>query len=192
MSTDINIERYILCLVTFINTDCDLVHTSLVPRPFEGEEKGPGTHCLHMLRYPKNLGGLDTIVNYSASLIRIPVHDINVHSPFELYTCTTAAPSINHKIQEMAALEKIEATFDADVTYALQAVGKADLVLKEPQLNAMMALFRGEDVFCGSPLGLGSPFAMKLYLSSLTSNWGVRLVTIVAQFCFFFLRWCHS
>ena len=36
--------------------------TSLVPRPFEGEEKGPGTHCLRMLRYPKNLKGSDTIV----------------------------------------------------------------------------------------------------------------------------------
>ncbi len=35
---------------------------SLVPRPFEGEEKGPGTHCLRMLRYPKNLRGSDTIV----------------------------------------------------------------------------------------------------------------------------------
>ena len=31
---------------------------SLVPRPFDrGEEKGPGTHCLRMLRYPKNLRG---------------------------------------------------------------------------------------------------------------------------------------
>ena len=24
------------------------------------EEKGPGTHCLRMLRYPKNFRGLDT------------------------------------------------------------------------------------------------------------------------------------
>ena len=49
----------------------------------------------------------------------------------------------------MAALEhveRMEATFDAAVMYALQAVGKADLVLKETQKNAMMALFRGEDV----------------------------------------------
>ena len=58
---------------------------SLVPRPFEEEEKGPGTHCLRMLRYPKNLGGLDTIVNYSASLIRIPVCDITVHLPSNYY-----------------------------------------------------------------------------------------------------------
>ena len=56
---------------------------SLVPRPLEGE--GPGTHCSRMLRYPKDLGGLDTIVNYSASLIRIPVRDNNVYLPFELY-----------------------------------------------------------------------------------------------------------
>ena len=53
-------------------------------RPFEEEKKGPGTHCLRMLSYPKNLGGLDTIVNYSASLIRIPVCDIILHLPFEL------------------------------------------------------------------------------------------------------------
>ena len=38
-----------------------------------------------MLRYPKNLGGLDTIVNYSASLIRIPVCDIIVHLPSNYY-----------------------------------------------------------------------------------------------------------
>ena len=40
---------------------------SLVPRPFEEEEeeeKGPGTHCLRMLHYPKNLRGSDTIVNF--------------------------------------------------------------------------------------------------------------------------------
>ena len=61
------------------------VNGSLVPRPFEEEEKGPGTHCLRMLRYPKNLGGLDTIVNYSASLIRIPVCDIIVHLPSNYY-----------------------------------------------------------------------------------------------------------
>ena len=38
----------------------------LVPRSFEEEEeeKGPGTHCLRMLRYPKNLRGSDTIVNF--------------------------------------------------------------------------------------------------------------------------------
>ena len=65
---------------------------SLVPRPFEEEEKGPGTHCLRMLRYPKNLGGLDTIVNYSASLIRIPVCDIIVHSAFELLCARVSYP----------------------------------------------------------------------------------------------------
>lgn len=32
---------------------------SLVPMTFE-EEKGPGTHCFHMPRYPKNLRGLDS------------------------------------------------------------------------------------------------------------------------------------
>jgi hypothetical protein len=31
-------------------------------RPFEGEEKGPGTHCFRMLRYPKNLRGSDITV----------------------------------------------------------------------------------------------------------------------------------
>ena len=36
------------------------------PRPFEGEEKGPDTHCLCMPRYLKNLRGLDTIVYLSA------------------------------------------------------------------------------------------------------------------------------
>ena len=66
--------------------------TSLVPRPFEEEEKGPGTHCLCLLRYPKNLGGLDTIVNYSASLIRIPVCDIIVHLPFELLCACASYP----------------------------------------------------------------------------------------------------
>ena len=30
-----------------------------------GEEKRPGTHCLHMLRYPKNLRISDTIVYLS-------------------------------------------------------------------------------------------------------------------------------
>ena len=57
---------------------------SLVPRSFEEEEKESGTQCLRMLHYLKNLGGLDTRVNYSASLIRIPVCDIIVHLPFEL------------------------------------------------------------------------------------------------------------
>ena len=49
----------------------------------------------------------------------------------------------------MAALEleRMDATFDGAMTYALQAVGKVDLVLKEPQKNAMKALFNG---FCGS------------------------------------------
>ena len=54
--------------------------SSLVPMPFEEEEKEPGTHCLRMLRYPKNLGGLDTIVNYSTSLIRMPVCNIMYHA----------------------------------------------------------------------------------------------------------------
>ena len=65
---------------------------SLVPRPFEEEEKGPGTHCLHMLRYPKNLGGLDTIVNYSASLIRIPVSNLIVHLPIEQLCARVSYP----------------------------------------------------------------------------------------------------
>ena len=47
---------------------------SLVPRPFEEEEKGPGTHCLRMLRYPKNLRGSDTIVYFL------------VYLPFDLYS----------------------------------------------------------------------------------------------------------
>ena len=48
---------------------------SLVPRPFEKEEeKGPGTHCLRMLRYPKNLRGSDTIVYFL------------VYLPFDLYS----------------------------------------------------------------------------------------------------------
>ena len=49
--------------------------SSLVPRPFkEEEEKGPGTHCLHMLWYPKNLRGSDTIVYFL------------VYLPFDLYS----------------------------------------------------------------------------------------------------------
>ena len=57
----------------------------------------------------------------------------------------------------MAALEleRMDATFDAAMTYALQAVGKVDLVLKEPQKNAMKALFNGEDVFLWLPTGFG-------------------------------------
>ena len=53
-----------------------LVTHSLVPRPFEEEEeeKGPGTHCLHMLHYPKNLRGSDTIVYFL------------VYLPFDLYS----------------------------------------------------------------------------------------------------------
>ena len=50
------------------------VFSSLVPRPFEEEEKGPGTHCLRMLRYPKNLSGSDTIVYFL------------VYLPFDLYS----------------------------------------------------------------------------------------------------------
>ena len=62
---------------------CTVAGLTLSPGPLiEEEEKGPGTHCLHMLHNPKNLGGLDTIVNYSASLIRIPVCDIIVHLPY--------------------------------------------------------------------------------------------------------------
>ena len=30
----------------------------------EGEEKGPGTHCLRMLRHPKKLRGSDIIVYF--------------------------------------------------------------------------------------------------------------------------------
>ena len=47
---------------------------SLVPRPFEEEEKGPGTYCLRMLHYPKNLRGSDTIVYFL------------VYLPFDLYS----------------------------------------------------------------------------------------------------------
>ena len=68
---------------------------SLVPRPYEEEEKGPGTHCLRMLRYPKNLGGLDTIVNYSASLIRIPVCDICI-SNYYVHMRATHRPSYSY------------------------------------------------------------------------------------------------
>ena len=49
--------------------------SSLVPRPFEEEEeKGPGTHCLRMLRYPKNLRESDTIAYFL------------VYLPFDLYS----------------------------------------------------------------------------------------------------------
>ena len=34
---------------------------SFIPRPFE-EEKGPDTHCLRTLHYPKNFRGSDTIL----------------------------------------------------------------------------------------------------------------------------------
>ena len=48
---------------------------SLVPRPFEEEEeKGPGTHCLRMLRYPKNLRRSDTTVYFL------------IYLPFDLYS----------------------------------------------------------------------------------------------------------
>ena len=46
-----------------------------------------------MLRYPKNLGGLDTIINHSGSLIRIPVNcDIIVHLPFKLLSACASYP----------------------------------------------------------------------------------------------------
>ena len=88
-------------------------YPSLVPRPLEGE--GPGTHCSRMLCYPKNLGGLDTIVNYSASLIRIPVRDNNVYLPFELYVICTRTRDPQMAVLE---LERMDATFDAAMTYA--------------------------------------------------------------------------
>ena len=31
----------------------DLVHFNLIPRPFEGEEKGPGTYCMRMHQLPQ-------------------------------------------------------------------------------------------------------------------------------------------
>ena len=58
---------------TFICSYSSIELASLVPKSFEEEEKGPGTHRLHMLCYPKNHEGLDTTVNYSASLICIHI-----------------------------------------------------------------------------------------------------------------------
>ena len=53
--------------------------TSLIPRPFEGEEKGPGTDYLHMLRYPKNLRGLVFCL---------------VYLPFDLRTLSLCDPEV--------------------------------------------------------------------------------------------------
>ena len=36
-------QEYVLNLPPFLSS-----WARLVPRPFEGEEKGPGTHCIHM------------------------------------------------------------------------------------------------------------------------------------------------
>ena len=80
-----------VCVLNHV-IDVSRIYTSLVSRPFEEEEKGPGTHCLHMLRYPKNLRGLNTIVNYSASLICTPVCDIIVHLPFKLLCARASYP----------------------------------------------------------------------------------------------------
>ena len=44
------------------NAPCKQNCISLVHSPFEEEEKGPGTHCLNMLCYPKNHAvGLDIL-----------------------------------------------------------------------------------------------------------------------------------
>ena len=46
------LEEYVT-LVTTNQLHCSLmVRTSLVPRPFEEEEKGPGTHCVRMHYFP--------------------------------------------------------------------------------------------------------------------------------------------
>ena len=131
---------------------------------------------------PKDLGGLDTIVNYSASLIRIPVRDNNVYLPFELYVICTRT-----RDPQMAALEleRMDATFDAAMTYALQAVGKVHLVLKEECHEGSFQWF------LWLPTGFGKSICYEA-LPFLTSNWGVLLVQkVVAQF-WLFLHWCRS
>ena len=63
----------------------------------------------------------------------------------------------------MAGLEhvkRMEDTFDTVVMYTLQAVEKADLVLKEPQENAMIAeCFSGKSI-CSKAL----PFLFGTFL----------------------------
>ena len=43
-----------------------MINLASSPGPLKREEKGPGIHCLRMLRSPKNLRGSDTIAYLSA------------------------------------------------------------------------------------------------------------------------------
>ena len=47
-----------------------------------------------------------------------------------------------------------ERDFEAALTYALKALGN-DLALKREQKDAMVTVFRGEDVFLRLPTGFG-------------------------------------
>ena len=134
-----------MCILHKYASAC--TRTSLVPRPFEEEEKGPGTHCLRMLRYPKNLGGLDTIVNYSASLIRIPVCDICIsnyyvhvratHRPLYSYSASLVSIFIHVYVYAVNLRVIFTVSFTENMTYA-QAVCTRPflLLLKGPEDEA--------------------------------------------------------
>ena len=55
----------------------------------------------------------------------------------------------------MASSGEDDGVFEQALTYALRAIGKGDIQLKEAQKNALRCLFRGEDVFLWLPTGFG-------------------------------------
>ena len=99
-----------------------------------------------MLRYPKNLGGLDTIVNYSASLICIPVCDIIVHLPFELL-CARASMELN---------------LCQNSNFGLQ--------------NSVRAIQSLQSSPCNAVLAIQSLQMLKLQSSPCNSVWGAKCV----------------
>ena len=57
------------------------------------------------------------------------------------------------RLDEMATVE-----FESALAYALNAIGRKDVKLKDEQERAVRYLYDGEDVFCGCPRGLGRAF----------------------------------
>ena len=55
----------------------------------------------------------------------------------------------------MAGSRDYDNCFEEALTYALQAIGRGDIRLKEAQKDALKCLFRGEDVFLWLPTGFG-------------------------------------
>ena len=63
------------------------VWDSLVPRLLRGRSKEPGTHCLHMLSYPRISGALETSGYYAAISLHLSSYYRSLHAYNSRWWC---------------------------------------------------------------------------------------------------------